>query len=99
MKNLLDNCKYWIDNKVFPEDEIAIRFSHRMVSIHPFSNANGRHSRLIADILISKGFGKTYFSWGSVNLTKEGEARRKYLEALRAADQNDFKLLIEFARS
>ena len=99
LKNLLDNCKYWISNKVFPEDEIAIRFSHRMVSIHPFSNGNGRHSRLIADILISKGFGKTYFSWGSVNLTKEGEARRKYMEALKAADQNDFKLLIEFARS
>lgn len=53
---------------------------------------------LMADILVSKGFGKPYFSWGSVNLTKEGEARTKYLEALRLADQNDFKPLIEFSR-
>jgi len=97
LKNLLDDCNYWIENKVFSEDEIAVRLSHRMVLIHPFANGNGRHSRLMADILITKGFGKPYFTWGSVNLTKEGEARKKYLEALRAADQNDYKSLIEFA--
>jgi len=97
LKNLLDDCNYWIENKVFSEDEIAVRLSHRMVLIHPFANGNGRHSRLMADILIAKGFGKPYFTWGSVNLTKEGEARKKYLEALRAADQNDYKSLIEFA--
>jgi len=97
LKNLLDDCNYWIENKVFSEDEIAVRLSHRMVLIHPFANGNGRHSRLMADILIAKGFAKPYFTWGSVNLTKEGEARKKYLEALRAADQNDYKSLIEFA--
>jgi len=97
LKNLLDDCNYWIENKVFSEDEIAVRLSHRMVLIHPFANGNGRHSRLMADILIAKGFAKPYFTWGSVNLTKEGEARKKYLEALRTADQNDYKSLIEFA--
>jgi Fic-DOC domain mobile mystery protein B len=99
LKNLFDDCKYWIENKIFTEDEIAVRFSHRIVVIHPFSNGNGRHSRLMADIVITKVFGKSYFTWGSVNLTKEGEARTKYLEALRSADQNDYKLLVEFARS
>ncbi|MBL1213153.1 MAG: mobile mystery protein B [Ignavibacteriae bacterium] len=98
LRNLLDDCKYWIGNKVFNEDEIAIRLSHRMVLIHPFANGNGRHSRLMADVIINKGFGKPYFTWGSVNLVKEGEARIKYLEALRAADRNDYKHLIEFAR-
>lgn len=98
LRNLLDDCKYWIENKVFDEDEIAVRLSHRMVWIHPFANGNGRHSRLMADVLANKGFGKTYFTWGSVNLTKEGEARDRYLEALRSADQNDYKPLIEFAR-
>lgn len=98
LKKLLDDCKYWIEKKVFSEDEIAIRLSHRMVLIHPFANGNGRHSRLIADVLITKGFGKSYFTWGSVNLAKEGEARSKYLAALREADQNDYKSLIEFAR-
>ncbi len=98
LRNLLNDCKYWIDNKVFDEDETAIRLSHRMVWIHPFANGNGRHSRLMADVLVNKGFGKPYFTWGSVNLTKEGEARDKYLTALRLADQQDYKPLIEFAR-
>jgi len=49
-------------------------------------------------VLVNKGFGKPYFTWGSKNLVKQGEARTKYLEALRAADNNDYKLLIEFAR-
>lgn len=98
LRNLLEDCKFWIENKVFDDDEVAVRLSHRMVWIHPFSNGNGRHSRLIADILISKGFGKPYFTWGSVNLTKEGEARSRYLTALRSADNQDYKPLIEFAR-
>ncbi|MDQ7818904.1 MAG: mobile mystery protein B [Melioribacteraceae bacterium] len=98
LKNLLDDCKFWIENKVFDDDEIAVRLSHRMVWIHPFSNGNGRHSRLIADILVNKGFGKPYFTWGSVNLTKAGEARSRYLTALRSADNQDYKPLIEFAR-
>jgi Fic-DOC domain mobile mystery protein B len=98
LKKLLDDCNYWIENKVFPEDEIAVRLSHRIVLIHPFANGNGRHSRMMADVLITKGFGKPYFTWGSVNLNKEGEARTKYLAALRVADLNDYKPLIEFAR-
>lgn len=98
LKKLLDDCKFWVKNKVFSEDEIAVRLSHRLVQIHPFANGNGRHSRLIADILITKGFGKPYFTWGSVNLTKQGEARMKYLEALKKADQNNYTPLIDFAR-
>ena len=98
LKNLLDDCNYWIEKKVFSEDEIAVRLSHRMVSIHPFANGNGRHSRLMADILVTKGFGKTYFTWGSVSLTKQSEARTKYLAVLRDADRNDYKSLIKFSR-
>lgn len=98
LKNLLDDCKYWIENKVFNEDEIAVRLSHRMVWIHPFANGNGRHSRLIADVLINKGFDKPYFTWGSINLTKAGEARTRYLKALREADKNNYQPLIEFSR-
>ena len=96
---LLDDCRHWIENKIFPDDEIAVRLSHRMVSIHPFANGNGRHSRLMADVLINKGFGKSYFTWGSQGLVKEGEARTAYLKALREADELDYKALIKFARS
>jgi len=98
LKNLLDDCTYWIENKVFSQDEISVRLSHRMVLIHPFANGNGRHSRLIADVLVSKGFSKPYFTWGSVSLTEQSEARTKYLSALKDADINDYKLLIKFSR-
>ncbi|MHB8579410.1 MAG: mobile mystery protein B [Ignavibacteriaceae bacterium] len=98
LRNLFDNCKYWIKEKTFTEDEIAVRFSHRMVSIHPFPNGNGRHSRLIADILISHGFGKDVFSWGRTNLTSKSKTRTKYLSALHAADEGNYQSLIKFAR-
>lgn len=99
LRNLLDDSMYWVKKKTFPEDEIAVRISHRLVQIHPFANGNGRHSRLFADTLISKGFNKSYFTWGSRNLAKHGDARKQYLTALRAADNFDYKPLIIFARS
>jgi Fic-DOC domain mobile mystery protein B len=98
LKNLLDDCRYWIDHTVFSEDEIAVRFSHRIVTIHPFANGNGRHSRLIADILVSHGLARPHFSWGSINLTAQGAARMAYLKALRESDRNDYQSLVEFAR-
>lgn len=98
LRKLLEDCKYCINNKVFTEDEIAVRLSHRIVTIHPFANGNGRHSRLIADILVHNGLGRPIFSWGSVNLTKKGEARTHYLAALREADENNYRPLIQFAR-
>jgi fido (protein-threonine AMPylation protein) len=98
LRKLLEDCKHWIDRKVFPEDEIAVRFSHRMVAIHLFPNGNGRHSRLIADILVSHVFGRPVFSWGSINLTAKGAARSAYLKALKQADEGIYQSLIKFAR-
>ena len=98
LRNLLHDCNYWIDNKVFSEDEIAVRFSHRIVTIHPFANGNGRHSRLLADILVNSGFGKPVFSWGRLNLTNKGEARARYLSALQEADNQNYAPLLQFAR-
>ncbi len=99
LKNLLDDCRYWVENKTFSQDEIAVRVSHRMVLIHPFANGNGRHSRLYADTLVHNGFGQPYFSWGSRDLVKQGEARAIYLHALRCADMQEYEPLIIFARS
>ena len=56
LKALLDDTKYWIENKTYPPDELAIRFKHRIVAIHCFPNGNGRHSRLMADIIAEKVF-------------------------------------------
>ena len=99
LRMLLDDCIYWIENNSFSPDEIAVRFKHRIVSIHCFSNGNGRHSRLIADIIIEKIFGGEVFTWGGNNLLPAGEFRAKYLSALRAADKGSYEALIQFARS
>ena len=96
---LLGDCKHWIENQTFPADEIAIRFSHRIVAIHCFPNGNGRHSRLIADIVIEKLLGGNVFSWGGVNLSTAGDIRTLYLEAIRTADRGEYAQLIAFSRS
>jgi Fic-DOC domain mobile mystery protein B len=99
LRILIDNCKFWIENKTYSEDEIAIRFKHRIVSIHCFANGNGRHSRLMADVIISHIFGQPVFTWGAKGLYKKGEGRTAYLKGLKAADKGKFELLIAFARS
>ena len=98
VKNLLEDCKFWIENETYNSDEIVIRFSHRLVKIHLFPNGNGRHSRLIADILISNVFDKPVYSWGRYDLTKSGDIRREYLNAIYEADKGDIQPLINFAR-
>jgi Fic-DOC domain mobile mystery protein B len=95
---LFGDVRYWIENNTYPPDEIAVRFHHRLVHIHPFPNGNGRHARLIADVFAIK-LSRPTFSWGSANLVKEGEARTGYLEAIRAADNGDIQPLLKFARS
>jgi Fic-DOC domain mobile mystery protein B len=99
LRKLIDDTKYWISDKVYSEDEIAIRFKHRLVSIHCFANGNGRHSRLMADILVENVFNQNAFNWGSENLSADGENRKLYLTAIKAADKNDYKQLLNFARS
>jgi Fic-DOC domain mobile mystery protein B len=99
IKNIIDDCNYWIDNQVFEPDEIAVRFSHRIVQVHVFPNGNGRHSRLIADIFISNIFNKPVFTWGRNDLSKKGNFRKKYLEAIYKADDGIYQPLIEFSRT
>ncbi len=99
LKVLLDDCIFWIENDTYAEDEIAIRFKHRLVQIHPFPNGNGRHSRLCADILISQVFNKPVFTWGGTNLNEQGESRNKYLDAIYKADKKNIDSLMSFART
>ncbi len=99
LKKLCDDAEYWIENKTFPDDEIAARFHHRLVSIHLFPNGNGRHARLAADILLKYVLNKSPFTWGGTNLVKSGRDRQRYIESLVAADRGDYKKLLELARS
>ncbi len=99
LKYLLDDTKFWIDNNTYHAEEIAVRFKHRIVSIHCFANGNGRHSRLMADIIIEKVFKQSVFTWGAANLVKQGDTRKAYLNAIKIADAGDINSLIKFARS
>jgi len=99
LRQLFDDCKFWIDHKTFSDDEISIRFKHRLVKIHPFPNGNGRHSRLIADIVIEKVFRKPIFSWGNKDLNKQSDTRKTYINAIREADNGIYLPLLKFARS
>lgn len=99
LRKLLGDCKFWIDNGTYPPDEIAVRFKHRIVSIHCFSNGNGRHSRMMGDLIIEKIFQLPFFTWGgNADLTKTGDTRKEYLAAVKTADKNDVRPLLEFAR-
>lgn len=98
VRQSLDDTKACIEHKSHACDEIAVRLHHRLVQIHPFPNGNGRHARLIADLLLMD-LGAERFSWGHTNLEAAGDVRQRYIDALRAADKHDIRPLLEFARS
>ena len=95
----MDDTIYWIDNNTYVPVEIAIRFKHRIVAIHCFPNGNGRHSRLMADVIIESIFGKEVFSWQTSNMIKADKTRKEYIGALRQADIGNIIPLIEFAEN
>jgi len=99
LRALCEDALFWIKNQTYNNDEITLRFKHRLVSIHCFSNGNGRHSRLMADIIISKVLNEPIYSWGSSSLVKEDNARKSYLKALKSADRGELKPLLLFSRS
>lgn len=99
LKDLCDDGLYWVGNETFSPDEIAIRFKHRIVTIHCFPNGNGRHSRLMADVIINNVYKLPSFSWGAGDLVYRGGVRNAYIQAIRMADNGNFGPLLKFARS
>jgi len=98
LHDLLNDVNYWLEHGTYPLDEIAARFHHRLVAIHPFPNGNGRHGRLMADLLL-RNRGAEPFTWGRGDLQAPGRSRELYLKALQAADSDDIGPLLQFARS
>jgi Fic-DOC domain mobile mystery protein B len=98
LRQLINDSRYWIDHETYPPDEIAARFHHKLVWIHPYPNGNGRHARLATDLLLVS-MNRPRFSWGSASLIDPGETRQRYVKALRAADNHDIGPLLEFVRS
>lgn len=98
LRQAIDNARYWVEHKSYAPDELAVRFHHHLVLVHPFPNGNGRWSRLAADLLIVQQGGPR-FTWGRTNLQAASDPRRAYIDALHAADKHDLAPLMAFARS
>jgi Fic-DOC domain mobile mystery protein B len=104
VRNLCEDAKLWCAAATIDaqRDAAAVEFHQQLALIHPFVNGNGRHARLMADLLIV-AMGDTTFSWGGTAAalpTADGDpVRAEYLDALRKADRGDLPPLVAFARS
>jgi len=98
LHDLLADVRYWVEHRTYAVDEMACRFHHRLVSVHPFPNGNGRHARLMTDAFL-RTLGAEVFSWGSGSIDNPGSVRDRYIHALRAADNGHYAALMAFVRS
>ncbi|MBS0420918.1 MAG: mobile mystery protein B [Proteobacteria bacterium] len=95
LNQMLGDVRAQIEHKAYPPVEIAARYHHRLVAIHVFPNGNGRHARLMADLLLTE-LANQRFEWGRESLTTASEVRSRYIAALRAADGGDCQPLLAF---
>ena len=98
VRKAVDDAGTWVEHETYEPDELAVRFHHRLVCIHPFVDGNGRHSRISADYLIAI-LGSSEFSWGRLSGLPIASRREQYLAALHKADSGAMNDLVEFARS
>ncbi len=96
LRNLFDDARFWLENETYSREEFAARFHHRLVKIHPFPNGNGRHARIMTDEILKSMLQVKPINWATRPLETDGEHRKTYIHALRAADANDYRELITF---
>jgi Fic-DOC domain mobile mystery protein B len=99
LRTLCDDTALWIELREESPDLIAVRFHHRLVSIHSFPNGNGRHAREMANLLLRNRLKHPEFTWGGKNLPNAGDIRKQYIESLQAADKGDYNPLLKFVRT
>jgi Fic-DOC domain mobile mystery protein B len=97
LRMLMDDARFWADNKTYPASEAAVRLHHRLAKIHPFANGNGRHARIMADAVLARVYDAEPIDWaGGYDLQKMNDRRKTYIDALKAADAGDIAPLIKF---
>jgi Fic-DOC domain mobile mystery protein B len=97
LHELMDDARYWAEQKTYTPLEAAARLHHRMVFIHPFPNGNGRHARIMADAMLTRVYGAPPVDWaGGHDLQRMNVRRQDYIAALRAADKGEFGALLGF---
>ena len=99
LRQTCDNALFWVENATWQPVETVVRFHHELARIHIFPNGNGRHARLMADLLLSRHYEQKPLTWGGPGLRAQGELHSAYIAAMRAADAGDFAPLLDFANS
>lgn len=89
--NLFGNVPYWASLSWM---EQVARLHHGAVYIHPFTNGNGRWSRMLVNIWLRLN-DQPITRWPETTLGDASTIRGDYLTAMRNADQGDFDRLIE----
>jgi len=95
LRQMLGDVRAQIEHQAYSSVEIAARYHHRLVAIHVFPNGNGRHGRLMADLLLTE-LADQRFEWGRGSLLAANELRARYIAALQAADAGDCQPLLDF---
>ena len=97
VKLLTEDFLFWNDTKsTMPVVEVAARLQHRLANIHPFTNGNGRHARLMTDIFL---YSRKHPlpQWPQIQLMPQGnKIREQYIAAMKNADDGDVTALIQF---
>ena len=84
--------------------ELGIRFHTEMVAIHVFVNGDGRHARLVANLVASAmgfgGFADPLYPWGARSGLRSAESRKLYLDAIKlAGSRGEYGPLLDIATS
>lgn len=90
MYQFIDNLNYKIEIAldINQHIECLIYAHYEFVRIHPFNNGNGKTGRLLMNFLAMK------FGYKPLELySREGKSRKVYINAMKAADNGDFRPL------
>jgi len=93
---LCGDFQYWDSSSKMSPSEIAARLQNHLTRIHPFSNGNGRHARLITDVFFYSRRMKLP-RWPQIHLLPQGDLiRAHYISAMKTADNEDYGQLVAF---
>jgi len=87
---LVKGLAYWYNKykREYHPFEMAVIFSIKFVSIHPFVDGNGRMSRLLMNFILKKN----KYPWINVYMKQ----REDYLKAVRKSNDEDYSVVLEF---
>jgi Fic-DOC domain mobile mystery protein B len=63
LRAVMDDALYWADRGTYRPVEMAVRLHHHLLWVHPFANGNGRHARIMGDVVLEKIYGAGPIDW------------------------------------